>query len=245
MISGAFICGTSTEVGKTYVAALLARRLAAEGRRVGVYKPVASGCRREGDRVVADDAVALWEAAGRPGPSAASLDEVCPQRFLAPVSPHLAAAAEGKRVDASLLVAGLDAWRQRSDVLIVEGAGGLLTPLSDELYNVDLAARFGLPLIVVCDNRLGAINDTLQTLTTARSLAPGLPIAGFVLNQTRPRADDASLATNGRELVARAGVPLLATIEAGQTFWPGETDFLGMAENCASGARDRRHESRG
>ena len=84
MTRGLFITGVGTEVGKTFVAATIARRLVADGLRVGVYKPVASGCSRREGRLVADDAVALWEAAGRPG----TLEEVCPQRFAAPLAPH-------------------------------------------------------------------------------------------------------------------------------------------------------------
>ena len=66
-VRGLFIAGTDTNVGKTYVAAMIARQLVAEGRRVGVYKPVASGCRWEGNELLSDDAVSLWEAAGKPG----------------------------------------------------------------------------------------------------------------------------------------------------------------------------------
>src|SRR5690606_5011568 len=90
---GLFITGTDTGVGKTYVAAIIARSLRIAGFRVGVYKPAASGCRVDGAELTSDDALDLWEAAGRPG----SLDEVCPQRFLAPLAPHLAARAEGRR----------------------------------------------------------------------------------------------------------------------------------------------------
>src|SRR5687768_6386371 len=106
---GLFVTGTSTEVGKTHVAAMIARALATVGRRVGVYKPVASGCRKAAGQLISDDAVALWEAAGRLG----ELDRVCPQRFKAPLAPSRAAAMEGKRVDAQLLRWGLDYWRQR------------------------------------------------------------------------------------------------------------------------------------
>ncbi|MFH1264802.1 MAG: dethiobiotin synthase, partial [Planctomycetota bacterium] len=98
-LPGLFITGTDTEVGKTYVAALIARALRKAGHRVGVYKPAASGCRLVDDALVADDAVTLWEAAGRPG----ELDRVCPQRFQAALAPHLAAREEGKRLDANLL----------------------------------------------------------------------------------------------------------------------------------------------
>jgi dethiobiotin synthetase len=106
MATGLFITGTGTGVGKTYVASLIARALRATGRRVGVYKPVASGCDLVDGELVSPDAVALWEAAGRPG----TLDQVCPQRFAAPLAPHLAARAEGKRVDCGLLLRSLGFW---------------------------------------------------------------------------------------------------------------------------------------
>jgi dethiobiotin synthetase len=222
---GLFITGTSTEVGKTHVAALIAQHLVREGRRVGVYKPVASGCREAAGQRVADDAVVLWEAAGRPG----ELELVCPQRFLAPLAPHRAAREEGKCVDAALLRSGLDYWRQRSDIILIEGAGGLMSPLSEEDYNIDLAAEFGLPLLIVAANELGVINATLQTLITARARAPKLPIAGVVLNQAMPRKNDASLASNAEELAARMDVPLLATVGHGQSEFEENIDWFALA----------------
>src|SRR5688572_556591 len=99
-VRGLFISGTDTNVGKTHVAAAIARDLVATGVRVGIYKPAASGCQKnlQGE-LVSDDALMLWEAAGRPG----ELSAVCPQRYAAPVAPHLAARAEGKQLDAALL----------------------------------------------------------------------------------------------------------------------------------------------
>lgn len=222
---GLFIAGTNTDVGKTHVAAMIVRELAASGRRVGVYKPAASGCREGADGLVADDAVALWEAAGRP----ATLEQVCPQRFLAPLAPPRAAQAAGRRVDAVLLRAGLEPWLATSDVVVVEGAGGLMSPLSDVDYNIDLAAEFGLPLVIVAANELGVINATLQTLITARARAPQLPIAGIVLNQATPRPDDASLATNAEEIAARCNVPLLATVAHGASAFDVRVDWFGFS----------------
>ena len=149
MSSGLFITGTGTGVGKTYVAALIARALREAGKRVGVYKPVASGCEMRDGELVSPDAVALWEAAGRPG----TLEQVCPQMFAAPLAPHLAARAEGRRVDPKLLRDGIGFWRETSDIVLVEGAGGLMSPISDEDYNADLAAEFGYPLVVVVGQR--------------------------------------------------------------------------------------------
>ena len=209
---GLFITGTDTGVGKTYVGAIVARALSAAGMRVGVYKPVASGCRRERDSLVSGDATVLWEAAGRPG----ELDAVCPQRFAAPLAPHLAARAEGRAVDAERLAGGLAWWSNRCDVVLVEGAGGLMSPLTDDLYNADLAGQFGYPLLVVAPNRLGVINQTLQTLIAAAALGEGLTVAGVVLNDVSPAGDDASLAGNFDELTARCGPPVLTHVRHGE-----------------------------
>jgi dethiobiotin synthetase len=227
---GLFITGTSTEVGKTHVAAMIARALVADGRRVGVYKPAASGCRREGDTLVADDAVTLWDAAGRPG----RLDDVCPQRFLAPLAPHRAACEEGRRVDAALLRSGIELWLASSEIVLVEGAGGLVSPLGDDDYNVDLAAEFGFPLVIVAANELGVINAALQTIITAQAKAPHLPIAGVVLNQATRREGDASLASNAEELRARCPAPLLATVSLGESGFRERVDWFALASRGMS-----------
>lgn len=197
-IAGLFITGTDTDVGKTYVAARIVRALRATGQRVGVYKPAASGCRRDPatGALVSDDAVALWEAAGRLG----ELDRVSPQRFAAPLAPHLAARAEGRKLDARTLRDGLDNWRAHSDVIVVEGAGGLFSPLGDDLLNIQLASEFGYPLVIVAANRLGTIHGVLATVKAAQAYSPALPIAAIVLNDVTPNDGDLSRATNAAEL---------------------------------------------
>ena len=222
---GLFITGTNTSVGKTQVSALIARSLVAAGYQVGVYKPVASGCKREGIELVADDAVKLWNAADKPG----TLHEVCPQRFAAPLSPSMAAQAEGKSVDRELLRSGLDVWLERSDIVLVEGAGGLMSPLSDEDYNVNLADEFGFPLVVVALNELGTINATLQTLITAQTMVPKLPIAGIVLNRIALSANDESIKWNAQEITRRACAPLLATVNYGQQQMNPPVDWFAVA----------------
>ena len=193
---GLFITGTDTGVGKTYVAALIARQLVAAGYRVGVYKPVASGCRRVEGKYVADDAVQLWQAAGRPG----TLEHVCPQRFAAPLASPLSAQAEGKEVDANRLRDGLEFWENVCDIVLVEGAGGLMSPISDDDYNADLAIDFGYPLVVVAPNVLGTINATLQTLIAASTYGVGLEVCGIVLNGQSQLPDKATGAGNLVEL---------------------------------------------
>ncbi len=223
---GLFITGTDTEVGKTHVAAIIARSLCAAGHRVGVYKPAASDCRHEGDALVSDDAVALWQAAGRPG----ELDRVCPQRFEAPLAPHLAARAEGKQLDAALLTGGIEYWGKAGvDIVLVEGVGGLMCPMGDDLYVADLARDLGFPLIVVSRNTLGTINHTLQTLWVAATYRGGLDVAGVVLNQSGPADDDLSTASNRQQLATHCRVPILTEVAWQADRCETEVDWFALA----------------
>jgi dethiobiotin synthetase len=222
---GVFFIGTDTGVGKTYVAALVARQLAAEKVRVGVYKPVATGCRHEGRRLVSDDASALWEAAGQPGP----LDRVCPQRFRAAIAPHLAARAERKRVDPRVFRSGLRWWRERSDVVIVEGIGGLLSPATQKHYVLDVAVDFGFPLVIVARNALGTINHTLLTAAVAALMGPRGGTAGVVLNDTSRTTREPSAASNRRELEARLACPVLAQVGWRSKHFSEPVDWMEIA----------------
>jgi dethiobiotin synthetase len=204
----------------------MARALVAAGRRVGVYKPAASGCRREGDTLVSDDALALWHAAGQPG----ELEHVCPQRFAVPLAPHLAARAEGRQLDADLLRRGIEYWQERSEIILVEGAGGLMSPLGEEEFVADLVYEFGFPLVVVAPNVLGTINQTLQSLITAAAYRNGLPLAGIVLNNLTPPGSDASSLSNRAELAARCVPPILAEVGFGAQRFDVEVDWFGLAK---------------
>ena len=167
---------------------------------------------------------ALWEAAGQP----LTLKQVCPQRFLAPLAPPSHALAEGRRVDAQLSCTGLEPWLAASEIVIVEGAGGLMSPLSEHDYNIDLAAELGFPLVIVAANELGVINATLQTLITARTRRQKLPIVGVVLNQATLAPDDASLASNAEELAARCDAPLLTTVGYGASAFDQPVNWFGL-----------------
>ena len=224
-VPGLFVVGTDTGVGKTYVAARIAAALFGQGLKVGVYKPAASGCGRIGKKLVSDDAVQLWEAAGKPG----TLEAVCPQRFAAPLAPHLAAKEEGQRMDAKLLRTGIEYWRKRSDVVIVEGAGGLLSPMTDTKSVADLAEAFGYPLVVVVPNRIGAINGCLLTLTAAAARAKPLAVAAIVVNDVLLKDhDDPSTASNFREIKKRCGVPVLSLKHGAEQF-DGPVNWLRLA----------------
>jgi dethiobiotin synthetase len=226
---GLFVVGTDTAVGKTFVASRIAAALQREGLRVGVYKPAASGCRREGKSLVSDDALALWDAAGRP----ATLHDVCPQRFAAPLAPHLAAKEERKEIDPALLRRGIEFWRLRSDIVVVEGAGGLMSPIGETEYIADLAEHFGYPLVVVVPNRIGAINGTLLTLITAAARPVPLPIAGIVLNDLLPPTiHDPATRSNRLELELRCVPPVLAHLGHNAADFDAPIEWLQVASRA-------------
>jgi dethiobiotin synthetase len=199
---GLFVTGTDTDVGKTAVAAAIARQLVAEGRSVGVYKPVASGV-----TTAASDARRLWEAADEP----LTIEQVCPQAFTAPLSPPRAAQAEGRRVDDALLRTGIEPWQAASDIVIVEGAGGLFSPASDRSLNVDLARDLGLPLVIVDAVRLGAIGRTLMAVTAAR--AAGLVVAAVVLSHTHPLQGPDDDPASERRIATDSGLDLTRRLD--------------------------------
>ena len=204
---GLFITGTDTGVGKTYVACGVIASLRARGVRVGAYKPVVSGSTAGPAGPVWDDLVRLQTALGGDVP----IERIGPQRFRAPLAPPVAARLEGKEVDAALLRGGIDWWRGRADVVVVEGAGGLLSPVTETESVADLAIAFGFPVVVVARVSLGTINHTLLTVEAARSR--GLTVAGIVLNHsTPPSPDDRSVESNPGELEKRCGVPILAIL---------------------------------
>ncbi len=200
-----FFAGTDTDVGKTYVASLAARVIVANGINLGVYKPVASGCHTEQGQLIAEDAVSLWKAAGKP----LSLEQVCPQRFKAPLAPPEAAALEKTQVDAEKIRDGIKIWEQNSELVLVEGAGGLFSPLADGMLNIDLAQQLNAPVIVVAANRLGAIHQTLATCEAAAKR--GIQPMGIVLCDPTGTADD-SANSNSEQIQKYCSVPILGSV---------------------------------
>jgi dethiobiotin synthetase len=207
-VSALFVTGTDTGVGKTFVACALAHALRAHGRRVAVMKPVETGVAD-----VPEDAVRLRAAADDGAP----LDAICPLRFRAPLAPAVAARLEGRTIDVGALVDAIGRRAGDADVLLVEGAGGLLVPVDGRTTWADIAARAGLPLLIVAANRLGTVNHC--ALTARVAAAAGLAVRGFVLSQ--PAAEtDVSAATNADTIAALTGLRCLGV--AGHRIDPAE-----------------------
>lgn len=197
------ITGTDTGVGKTTVACGLAAALAVGGLRVGVFKPAETGCLVGADgQCVGDDARRLQFFAR----SAAPAGDVCPYALPEPLAPALAARRAGVRIAVETIVAAYARIAAAHDVTLVEGAGGLLVPLTDSLTFADLAVRLRLPVVLVVASRLGAINHALLTVRGARAL--GLSVLGYIVNFPVPADDDLAARTNVDVLTQWLGPPL-------------------------------------
>jgi dethiobiotin synthetase len=190
---GFFVTGTGTEVGKTVVAAAIARTLAAEGKRVAVFKPAVTGL-EEGSET---DHALLRRASG----SSQSDEEIAPYRYDPPASPHLAAALAGEEIDPERLRQAARDAADGADAIVCEGVGGLLAPLTPTYLVRDLAADLGYPLMIVANPGLGTINHTLLTLDSARTA--GLEVAAVVLNPW-PEAPT-EIEQSNRETIASLG----------------------------------------
>ncbi len=199
------VTGTDTGVGKTLVGAALAAALA-KRLAVGVLKPAETGCRRGGDgSLVPEDATRLRIASG----CGADLETICPFRYEEPLAPWIAAERSGQAISIERLRECFDRLTSTAEIVLVEGAGGLLVPLRRDYGFADLAADLGLRLLLVVGTRLGAINQTLLTLECAKRR--GLVVAGYVLNQLTPD-EDLAQQTNAVALELLTDVPCLARI---------------------------------
>lgn len=181
LLRGLFITGTDTGVGKTHVGTALAAGLIARGLRVRARKPVESGCPRVAGELQPQDALSYAAVSGEP------LEAVCRWRLEAALSPERAARIEGVTFDLAGLAAHCRAGVEAEDFLLVEGAGGFLSPIAPDGLNADLALALGLPVLLVASDRLGTIH---QVLASAEAIARrGLALADVVLNRIAPEHD--------------------------------------------------------
>jgi len=175
-MSGLFITGTDTEIGKTFVSALLIKILAEQDLNVAGMKPVASGATMIDGVLKNDDALSLIEASN----IEVDYKTVNPYVFEDAVSPHIAAEKAGVDIDLNEIKKHCDQLQNKSDVVVVEGVGGWYAPLSYHTTVSDLAETLELPIILVVGLRLGCLNHALLTAQAIRQ--SGLVIAGWVAN---------------------------------------------------------------
>ena len=206
MAKGYFITGTDTGVGKTLVAGGLTALYKNKGLNVGVMKPVATGCKRVNNRLVSDDAVFLKL-------SAEADDEyelINPVSLEQPLAPTVAARLSNTKIDTDKINTAYDTLCERHEYMIVEGIGGLLVPIDEYYFVVDMAEEMELPVIVVCRPTLGTINHTLLTVSYARQ--HGLDVKGIIINESAENGETIVKDTNTDEIKRLTGLPILGTI---------------------------------
>lgn len=213
MGKGLFVTGTGTDVGKTFVAALLVKKLHASGRGAAYYKAAMSGNARDAaGRLVPGDAAHVRAVSGIAQP----LAEMCPYVYEAAVSPHLAARLEGGPVELGRVLDGYRALADRYDYITMEGSGGILCPLRCDgqlLLLEDVVGALGLPCLVVADAGLGTINGVVLTCEYLRRR--GLRASGIIFNRFHP--GDA-MEEDNRAMCARlTGTPVIAAVAEGAT----------------------------
>ena len=202
-----FITGTDTDAGKTYVTCLLLEALKREGKRAVGFKPFCCGERM--------DAKLLLQASAE----GVSVDEVNPVWLKVPAAPYAAALMENRVLDFDSIRSAFDHLNAQFDRVLVEGAGGWEVPLAKGITVADFAQTLGLPVIVIVNNKLGALNHALLTLKNIQ--ARGLECAGIILNYVSDERDPASI-SNRSVLASFTDVPVLAEIMHGETEidWP-------------------------
>ena len=204
-MQGYFITGTNTNVGKTVVTACLANLLKNQGENVGVMKPIETGVDPECSSSANSDAKFLIEVTGVQD----ALEDVCPYRLKTPASPYQAAKIEGKELYLEKILERFRALQSKHSMMLVEGIGGLLVPITRRYNVTDLALQMNLPLIIVSRIQIGILNHTLLTINAARQ--HGLKVAGVILNPVHEGELDTIEEDQGSLIEELSDTPILGT----------------------------------
>jgi len=202
-MSGVFITGTDTGVGKTVAASAVLRALRAAGIRCAPMKPVAAGAELRDGQWVYEVVEALVEAADRP-----ELERhlVCPSLFIEAIAPHIAASRESRFVNLDAILRAHAELARSGDFVVVEGVGGFKVPLGAQIDSVDLARALDLPVVLVVGLKLGCLNHAL--LTQEAIVGAKLRLAGWIANEIDPEMR--AIEENVDALAARLQAPLIA-----------------------------------
>ncbi len=210
MSKGIFVTATGTDVGKTFVTALMVKKLRQAGYNAGYYKAALSGATRENGRLVPGDAAYVKETAAIDAP----LEQMVSYVYETAVSPHLAAELEGNPVELETVMRDYKRACALHDYLTVEGSGGILCPIRRGAYMLeDLIKAMELDILIVAPAGLGTINDTILTIEYARQRH--IQVKGVVLNWFH--TGDSMEEDNRKFIEAYTGVPVLTCVREGDT----------------------------
>lgn len=216
---GLFITSTDSGAGKTVIAGAIAKILTGKGLKVGAFKPIATGCHRTWEGLVSYETEFLANCANSDLP----LSTITPAGFLTAATPIVSAARERTPIDFNKIAAAYKSICQTSDIIIVEGIGGVRVPLTTEFDLLDLAVEFNLPVVIIARSNPGMINHTLMTIDCVR--AAELKIAGIVINGYD--ATEATIAENtAQQLISQCtGVNILSVVPFDETVDIQEQDL--------------------
>ena len=213
-VSGYFVTGTDTGVGKTAITVALIHKLAEAGYRVAGMKPVASGCRHTALGLRNEDAEAIMEASSSPP----AYELVNPYAFAPAIAPHLAAIEAGQNIELEKIRNAFESIAKSADRVVVEGVGGWRVPLGRVITTEHMAKALDLPVILVVGLRLGCLNHAL--LTAGAILDAGMTLAGWVANQLDPEM--ARMSENIVSLQQRINAPMLGHIPCDYKLQPDD-----------------------
>jgi dethiobiotin synthetase len=200
---GFFVTGTDTGVGKTIITAALIKVISRLGFTTGGMKPIESGCLQQGDVLVPSDGMFIKTAAHMEE----NIRHITPCCFRSPLAPLPASEIEGITVDFEKINKAFAEISGKYDVVIVEGIGGLLVPITRKYSVIDMAKDFNLPLIVVSRPSLGTINHTMLTVNYA--IKEGLRVAGIIINYSQPPENTLAETTNPEIIKQISPVPVI------------------------------------
>ena len=204
MAKGIFITGTDTDVGKTLVSVGLMQALQDAGHFVMAMKPVASGCEKTAQGLRNDDACMLLEQSSRKPP----YPQLNPYAFEPAIAPHIAAEKRGVMIELDVIKEHYRALSIQADYVVVEGAGGWMVPLGEDIYIADLVKALELPVILVVAIKLGCINHALLTIESIKN--SGANLSGWVANIIDEEVE--CIDENIASLKARIAAPILGVI---------------------------------
>lgn len=224
-MKGFFVTATDTGVGKTEVAACLARRFAKRGLKIGVMKPIATGVKK-----ICVDACILKNASGSSDP----MDHINPVSLKLPLAPLLASRIEKNKIDLEIVWDKFKRLSLQNDLMIVEGIGGAMVPICKKkrktFYVYDLILKMKLPVIVVARPDLGTINHTLMTLDLLKTKK--IKIAGVILNYTSRIKKDISINTNPAAIQELSGERVLGVMHYNRRRSQRRIRWLKGQQNC-------------
>ena len=178
-----FVSGIDTDIGKTVATGVLAKQLLQQGKSVITQKPVQTGCQN-----IADDIAVHRKIMGIPMQEADKQKLTMPEIFSYPASPHLAARLDGRALDLHKIRTATQQLAAQYEIVLVEGAGGLMVPLTENLLTIDYIRQQGYPVILVTSGRLGSINHTLLSFSALKQY--GISLYSLIFNHIHDSKDE-------------------------------------------------------